>query len=241
MVKRFSLVILTALAFAKGHVAYRNLPNKLQPVHGLYVKPSVDGTTGDLYVAATEDNGVKSQWLTDQPVGFLPTAHQSVGYNPNALTDDAINTQKRAVVNAPLQYAYAYPIPGHTEGKSLPYPYSIPTPAPTQANTDVTQLNPDVAVNAGVPQYQPLQYFYPQMMSAYADLLNAFKEQATAVASAAGANEESSTAIPQTPSVWPYAYPFQYVMVDPSMWVQSQAATAVAATPSTTSTTTDSE
>ncbi|XP_013194397.2 uncharacterized protein LOC106137975 [Amyelois transitella] len=239
MVKCSGLVLLTALTFVKGHVAYRNTPNKLQPVHGLYVKPSVDGTTGDLYVAASEDSGVKSQWLTDQPVGFLPAtapAHQAlpIGYNPNAITDDPINTQKRAVVNAPLQYAYAYPVQGNTDGNAVvPYSYGIPTPNSAQTNTEsLTPRNPDAALAAGVPQYHPLQYFYPQMMSAYAELLNAFKENASVAASAVGTNDESNTATTsQSPSMWPYAYPVQYVMVDPSMWGQ---AAAVAATPSTT-------
>ncbi|KAM3963008.1 uncharacterized protein ACR2FA_002770 [Aphomia sociella] len=231
MIVRLCLVFITSLAAASGHVAYWNTPNNLQPVHGLYVKPSVDGTTGDLYVAATEENGVKSQWLNDQPVSFLPVATnhaQPLAFTPSIVSpEETVNTQNRAVVNPPIQYAYAYPVPGHTEGNSIvPYPYAISTSNPPPANPTEAPNTRDAPVAATIPHYNPFHYFYPQMISAYADLINNLKES--------GASEESGSVAHQAPAAWPqtYAYPVQYVMMDPSMWAQSQ--TASTASTSTT-------
>lgn len=243
MVKSFGLVLITALGLAKGHVAYWNTPNKLQPVHGLYVKPSVDGTTGDLYVAATEESGSKSQWLTDQPINFLPAATQPIAYASNIALPEEVNPQKRAVISSPLQYTYAYPVPGHTgDTNSLQYPYTLPTSAVTTVPSETPlPVNKDAPGSPALSQYQPFQYLYPQMLSAYADLLNAFKDTN-------GVTEETSntatTQTTQTPPVWPptYAYPVQYVMVDPSMWAQNQAAvSSTPSSPATSTTVTDIE
>lgn len=222
------LVIVTVnalLAFANGHVAYSKTPNHLHPVHGLYVKPSIDGTTGDLYVAATEENGAKTQWLTDQPIHFLPMQSQpalSTGYKP-----EEFNPHKRAVVNPPVQYAYALPGSSNVESSSVAYPYAHPT-----ANTlpPATESKTETPVPAVVPQYNPYQFFYPQMMSAYANMMSILKD--------VGLNEETaSSVVTQSSPMWPqsYAYPYQYVMVDPNAWAQVQAqAAAVPAAPSTT-------
>ncbi|XP_028170775.1 uncharacterized protein LOC114360306 [Ostrinia furnacalis] len=224
----FRLVLIVAVsaiaAGANGHVAYSKTANQLHPVHGLYVKPSVDGTTGDLYVAATEDTGAKTQWLTDQPVHFLPIQSQPglPGYNL-----EEQKTQKRAVVNPPVQYAYALPVPATTETTPAAYPYAVPAANPTLPAQ--TESKTEVPVAAAIPQYNPYQFFYPQMMSAYANMMTILKD--------AGLNEETASSAVTHPSpMWPqaYAYPYQYVMVDPSAWAQAQAqTTATPVAPST--------
>ncbi|XP_026757818.2 uncharacterized protein LOC113517362 [Galleria mellonella] len=234
MVDRLCLVFLAVIATASGRTAYWSAPDNLQPVHGLYVKPSMDGTTGDLYVAATEENGVKSQWLTDQPVNFLPVAaahtQPTVAYPPNiANSDETANTQKRAVVNPPLQYAYAYPVPGNPEGNSIvSYPYPVSASNALPSNPTEIRNTGDAPASTTLPQYNPFHYFYPQIISAYADLLNNLKET--------GNTEEATGSVTnKTPAAWPptYAYPVQYVMVDPSLWAQSQTASGVSTTSTT--------
>ncbi|CAH4037282.1 unnamed protein product [Pieris brassicae] len=166
-------------------------PSNLQPVHGLYVKPSVDGTTGDLYVAATEDNGVNSQWLTDQPINFLASASENhqLPLSFTSRDSDEVPPQKRAVLTTPIQFAQA--LPTETE-KSV---YHVPT----SDEKSTPCAHP-------APYYSPFQYFYPQMLSAIA---NAYTQK-----------EGNQEAVKAQPTAWPhaYAYPFQYVMFDPRVW-----------------------
>ncbi|CAH2086262.1 unnamed protein product [Euphydryas editha] len=225
------------LNWVQCHVLWET-PNALQPVHGLFVKPSIDGTTGDLYVAATEDNGVKSQWLTDTPVNFLPTSTQNqpkaipVSYTSSVTktsspNEETITNQKQAVITSPtVRYAYAIPVPGGEGNFFAPYPYTIP------ATTAGEGTNIPYCSSESTPQnYSPFQYFYPPMMSAIANAMNAFKE---------GDTEGGSQNItPHSPPYWPhtYGYPYQYIMVDPKAWSQSQNS----ALSSTTTTETSSE
>lgn len=208
--------------------------NQLTPVHGLYVKPSSDGTTGDLFVAATEENGVKSQWAVDKPVNFLPvsatTQPQTSGI-PVAYayptTHDENATQKRAVIpSAPVQYAYAMPVQSGTQAEgsqvaTYPYAYTIPS---TSTETPKCEHQ---ATAAQYPYQFPFQMFYPQMMSAYTNAMSILKD--------AGLTEESaSTVMSQAAPTWSpasYAYPM-YVMVDPNTWNQNQATTSTPASPS---------
>lgn len=227
---RATVVLVLALNFAHGHVAFWNTPNHLHPVRELYVKPSVDGITGDLYVAATEENGANTQWLTDQPINFLPTvaAQQApvpISYasslTATALPHDesVVTTQKRAVLTSPaIKYTYALPAPGAPDANAVPYPYgAIPAPQPIQT-TDGNRECVDVPANHVYPQYSPYHFYYPQMLSAFANALNAFSKET-------GHNEDSnSSAAPQTAPMWPYSYPVQYVMVDPTKWAQGQVA-----------------
>lgn len=222
--------------------------NQLTPVHGLYVKPSTDGITGDLFVAATEENGVKSQWAADKPINFLPVAPTvqpqataiPVAY-PSLYTtqhDESAN-QKRAVMpsaipSAPVQYAYAMPVPSGTQAEgtqvaSYPYAYTIPA-TPTETPKCEHQTT-----TSQYPSYQfPFQVFYPQMMSAYTNAMSILKD--------AGLSEDSaSTVMSQAAPMWSpasYAYPM-YVMVDPNAWNQNQATTT--STPASPTSNTQSE
>uniref|UniRef100_A0A2A4K1W2 VMP25 protein n=1 Tax=Heliothis virescens TaxID=7102 RepID=A0A2A4K1W2_HELVI len=221
--------------------------NQLSPVHGLYVKRSSDGSTGDLFVAATEENGVKSQWAVDQPINFLPVAATaqpqaaaiSVAYPASYTTaNDESATQKRAVMpSAPVQYAYAMPVQSgaateNGQVASYPYAYTIPT---ATTETSATKCEHQ----ASVPQYPyqfPFQMFYPQMMSAYTNAKSILKD--------AGLSEDSAnTVMGQAAPTWApasYAYPM-YVMVDPSAWAQNQAATTTTSTPASPAASTQSE
>lgn len=222
-----AVVIALSLTCVRGHPAYWNSPNQLHPVQGLYVKPSVDGTTGDLYVAATEDNGVKTQWLTDQPINFLPT--QTAGlplsyassFSAASLPHDEtlVSTQKRAVVTSPA-FKYTYSMPGSSDGSSISYPYSALAPANSLVPaTEGTETAEPVA--ASYPQY-PYQYYYPQMMTAFANAMSVLKD--------AGVSDDTAGSLMSQP-MWPsYTYPVQYVMVDPATWAASQAAQATPAT-----------
>lgn len=187
-------------------------PTNLQPVHGLYVKPSIDGTTGDLYVAATEENGVNSQWLTDQPINFLAAASENqqatlpvpftssvaVGSSPQ---EETITTQKRAVLtSSPIKYSLP------AEGNLLPYVATEETNTPCSHST---------------AYYSPFQYFYPQILSTIAKDYNSQKDPS----SDEGVNHAQPVA------AWPtkaavMAYPFQYVMLDPSIWAKHISATS---------------
>ncbi|CAG9783884.1 unnamed protein product [Diatraea saccharalis] len=219
----FLLTLSTAVTVSLGHVAVTKTPNELHPVHELYVKPSADGTTGDLYVAATEESGSKSQWLTDQPVHFLSAQPQPA--LPKSYAEESLNT-KRAVVNPYMQYAYAMSGAGKPDtGALATYPYALPTSSPSPAAETKTEAATTAAT--AVPQYNPYQFFYPQIMAAYTNMMNVLKET--------GMSEESATAVlSQSSSMWPqsYAYPVQYVMVDPSMWAQAQASASATSTPS---------
>lgn len=219
------VVIALSLTCVRGH------PYQLHPVQGLYVKPSVDGTTGDLYVAATEDNGVKTQWLTDQPINFLPaqTAAMPVSYTSSFSTaslphDEAVvSTQKRAVVTSPA-FKYTYALPGSSDSSAFAYPYSALTSAISSATaTEGTETAEPVA--ASYPQY-PFQYYYPQMMTAFANAMSVLKD--------AGVSDETAGSV-MSQAMWPpsYTYPVQYVMVDPAAWAASQAAAHASATTTT--------
>lgn len=223
----FILLVTSLLSSARSQTW--SGPNQLQPVHGFYVKPSSDGTTGDLYVAATEESGTKAQWLTDQPVNFLPAATSTqatagqaipVAYPTYSAPDESSNTQKRAVITSPLapvQYAYALPF-NPTEGAQFPYPYAYPTASSTPETSSATQCEKAAAAATTVP-YSPYQFFYPHMMQAYANAKNVLKESGMS-------DDKASSVIPQASPFWPnsYSYPSypMYMMVDPSAWAQSQ-------------------
>lgn len=224
------LIILTvASVCVKGQGTRCNGLNQLHPVHGLYVKPSIDGTTGDLYVAATEESGVKTQWLTDAPINFLPVAsasqtHQTtipVSFAPGLPQEETgTATQKRAVISPTVQYAYAMPVTSTSEGNPIsPYPYPIPiTSLTTNPSETATSSCPMDAAKANIPQYSPFQYFYPHMLSAYSNAMSVLKD--------AGLSDDTASSImTQASPMWsPYSYP-TYVMVDPATWAQSQTTT----------------
>ncbi|CAH0721811.1 unnamed protein product, partial [Brenthis ino] len=210
----------------------------LQPVHGLYVKPSSDGTTGDLYVAASEDDGVKSQWITDQPINFLSSAseHQPSKTHPITLTttltknsspnEETITSQKRAVITSPVvKYAYALPVPGADGNLLAPYPYVTPTVTASSEGSNISPCPTEIPTQA----YSP--YFYPYMLSALANAINSLKD-------VENSDENTPTIASQASPYWPhtYTYPYQYVMVDPKAWLQNQNAA-----PSSTISTTSSE
>lgn len=206
-------------------------PKQLHPVHGLYVQPSADGSTGDLYVAATEDSGSKTQWLTDQPINFLPVG-AATQQHPKTVPlpytssfsasghDESQSTQKRAVMTSPpVQYAYALPVSGGTEG-ALTYPYAIPAMASTQSASSSSESSSTPCAEgttAAIP-YNPFQFFYPHMMSAYGNAKSILKQSGMS-------DESAGTIVSQAAPMWsPYsAYPM-YVMMDPSAWSQAQAA-----------------
>lgn len=247
-----ALVLALAFNLARGHSDYWRTPNHLQPVHGLYIKPSTDGTTGDLYVAATEENGVKAQWLTDQPVNFVqtPAAQHMAQHTTQHATlplsylssltaaalphdESIVMTQKRAVITSPaIKYAYALPVPGSPEGSAVPYPYALPSaPSITATSSETsTECSDNPNTSLAYPQYP--YFYYPQMMAAFAHAMSsALKE--------VGAGDEtlSSTAQPaQSSAMWPYSYPYpmQYVMMDPNAWARSLTAAAPATLPTTT-------
>lgn len=239
-----ALVIALAFNLARGHVPYWRTPNHLQQVHGLYIKPSTDGTTGDLYVAATEESGAKAQWLTDQPVNFLPTPSGQHGPLPmsylSSMTAAALpqdesvaRTQKRAVLTSPaIKYAYALPMTGTPEGSVVPYPYAMPS-APTITATSSessTECCDNTNTSALHPGYAFL--YYQQMMAAVAHAMSsALKE--------AGATDETSKSTAQgaqSATTWPFSlpYPVQYVIMDPKAWAQNQTTPSPAAQLTTT-------
>ncbi|KAJ2952952.1 hypothetical protein O0L34_g7324 [Tuta absoluta] len=232
------LVFAVALNFARAHVAFLGGANHLHAVQGLYVKPSSDGTTGDLYVAATED---KPQWLAENPLNLL-TQYAS------SLPEEAIANQKRAIVTSPqIKYTYAMPMAGgvaaNAVSQMLPYPIALSGETTTAAaegseTTDPAATTATIpaanAAAAAIPYYQHPYYqmYYSQMMSAFANALNAAPKEGS---SEEGTNTLATTA-PQA-SAWPYSYPVQYVMVDPSAWAKVQAGVN-APTTSTTETST---
>lgn len=128
-----SVVLALTIVYTRAHLAYW-APNPLQAVQGLYVKPSSDGHTGDLYVAASEDNGVNSQWVADKPINFLPANHpQAVTYSSSYASntspgEEVVTTQKRAIFSSPTaKYTYASPASNDANGNALPsYPYALP-------------------------------------------------------------------------------------------------------------------
>ncbi|XP_034840178.1 uncharacterized protein [Maniola hyperantus] len=220
------VILSLALVCVRSHVIWE-APNELHPVHGLYVKPSMDGTTGDLYVAATEENGRKSEWLTDQPVNFhtlaatvLKPKTVPLSATETSLQEDKITTQKRAVITSPtMKYAYAHaidntayalPISG-VEGNVGSYPYAIPASVPSEAS--IPPCSPNIPAQMG--QLYPFQYVYPQMMSAIASAMSAYKGKE---------DSEEKTPIATPTPYWPqaYGYPYQYVFIDPNTWAQSQ-------------------
>lgn len=228
------LLFLFYFNWAQCHVLWETT-NTLQPVHGLFVKPSIDGTTGDLYVAATEDDGVKSQWLTDTPVNFLPTTTQNqpksnpVSYTSSVTktsspNEETVTNQKQAVITSPaVRYAYAIPVPGGEGNFFAPYPYAIPAATAGEGTN-----TPYCASESTAQTYSPFPYFYPSMMSAITNAMSFFK----------GETEGGSQNItPQSPPYWPhtYGYPYQYIMIDPKTWSQGQNSALASTTPTETS------
>ncbi|XP_035436576.2 uncharacterized protein LOC118266986 [Spodoptera frugiperda] len=220
----------------------------LTPVHGLYVKPSADGTKGDLFVAATEENGVKSQWTLDQPISILPVSTQPqaasvpVAYSPVYATHEESTLQKRSALttptpSAPVQYAYAMPVssttPVETTGTAASYPYAY-TMTATATATETPKC--EHQTNAVQYPYQfPYHMFYPQMMmSAYTNAMSILKD--------AGFSEDSANSVMAHASpMWSptsYAYPM-YVVIDPKPCSQEEATTTTP-TPTSTSTTPNS-
>ncbi|XP_013145985.1 PREDICTED: uncharacterized protein LOC106109128 [Papilio polytes] len=193
----FSLVYST-----KSDAANFIVPKQLTPVHGLFVKPSEDGTTGDLYVAASEDSGVDSQWLTEHPINFLPASTQA---------------QKTVVTSPPVKYAYALPIPGMPDTKGFsPYPFGLYAPhnykAAEESQCQLEGLMPPTSL----PAY-PYPFYYPHMMAALTATLNPHKEEE---------NDGASRDALPIPQHWPgYAYPYQYIVLDPAAWAQTQTTT----------------
>ncbi|CAH0701678.1 unnamed protein product [Spodoptera exigua] len=221
----------------------------LAPVHGLYVKTSADGTKGDLFVAATEENGVKSQWALDQPIGVLPVSTQPqaasvpVAYTPvYATTHEESTPQKRSTLttptsSTPVQYAYAVPVssstPVETTGTVASYPYAY-----TMTATATATETPKCEHQASAVQYPyqfPFHMFYPHMMSAYTNAMSILKE--------AGFSEDSASSVmAQASPMWSptsYAYPM-YVMIDPKPCTQDQTTTTTS-TPATTTSNTSEE
>ncbi|XP_050667935.1 uncharacterized protein LOC126967490 [Leptidea sinapis] len=202
-----------------GNVIWET-PENLQPVHGLFVKPSSDGTTGDLFVAATEDSGIKSQWLSEQPINFLSAAAQTLPNTAPVFTgsisslsspqEESVTTQKRAVLTSPT-VKYTYNLPIATEEDDL-----VKNPIVTSSLSPSTaeETEGSCAASPAVQQYSPYHYIYPHMLSTIVNTLNAYKEP--------GKTDDNKVATVQTP-FWPqaYAYPFQYVVVDPSTWTTS--------------------
>ncbi|CAH2241232.1 uncharacterized protein LOC120624393 [Pararge aegeria] len=214
MYKVIHIVVFSLAALSARSQVIWEPPAELHPVHGLYVKPSSDGTTGDLYVAATEENGIKSQWLTDQPINFLPAATNlqpktvPLTSSPTKTSPrgDKITNQKRAIITSPA-VKYAYTLPGAEN--LVPYPYAAPTNPPSEGS-----VTPPCSKDIPAQPY-PFQYFYPQMMSAITNVMKSYKESES--------TEENTPIAAPTP-YWPqaYGYPYQYVFIDPNTWAQSQ-------------------
>lgn len=223
-----AVVLVLAVIQVRGHLVWND--PELQPVQGLYVKPSSDGISGDLYVAATEDNGVQSQWLTEQPVNFLraPSQHQHSAIphfaSNNDLSGDEtlIATQKRAVINDQAANYYNQHS-GTPETAYAPYNYAGIPSAKTEAlpATESSQVQA-APTPAAIPQYSPYHYMYPHMMyAAYANAVKAYQD-------AGKGKEDSSINNKITPfptAMWPTTsyYPMQYLMMDPTAWAKSQA------------------
>lgn len=246
MRKFIALVLALVFNLCNGHGTYWGTPNHLHPVHGLYIKPSTDGTTGDLYVAATEENGAKAQWLTDQPVNFLPSPaaqHAALpisylsGLSAAALPHEdhqsVATTQKRAVITSPaIKYTYTLPVPGSSGGSMVPYPYNLP-PAPvttTTSSESSTECSDKPTTSVAYSHYPT--FYYSQMMAAFAQAMkSAVKETGTT-------NEAGTSAAQaiQSAAMWPYTYPYpvQYIVIDPKAWAESQIAAATATQPTTT-------
>ncbi|XP_014370213.2 uncharacterized protein LOC106720145 [Papilio machaon] len=223
-------VILLVIYSTKSNAANFIVPKQLTPVHGLFVKPSEDGITGDLYVAASEDSGVDSQWLTEHPINFLPASTQAqaasapVTFTSSLTTSSSphektvTNKKKTVVTSPPVKYAYALPIPGAPDMNGFsPYPFGLYAPHNYKAEESQCQME-GLTPPTSLPSY-PYPFYYPHMMAALAGALNSHKE---------GENDGASrTALP-VPHHWPgtYAYPYQYIMLDPAAWSsQSQSQT----------------
>lgn len=216
-----TLLVLLAilLASSEGHILQWT-PNSLAQVQGLYVKPSFDGATGDLYVAATEDEGKKTQWVADQPINFLGSAAQqvapaSVAYSTSvgAPVNGIVTSHQQAVYTSPTTKYYYSP----DSNAVAPCPHA--------------QANPVDAAAVQYPmdyyraQYAMLQYFYPYILQTAAlTAANALKE--------AGLSDEMTQAVMSRTSLWsPYSYPTQYANgAVQNSWPQQKQVTAVPAT-----------
>lgn len=222
-------VILLVVYSTKSDAANFIVPKQLTPVHGLFVKPSEDGTTGDLYVAASEDSGVDSQWLTEHPINFLPASTQAQAASApvtftSSLTSSSsphektVTTKKKTVVTSPpFKYAYALPIPGmpDTNGFSQ-YPFGLYAPHNYKASEESQCQLEGLMPPTSLPAY-PYPFYYPHMIAALTATLNPHKEEE---------NDGASRAALPIPQHWPgYAYPYQYIVLDPAAWAQTQTTT----------------
>ncbi|GBP27943.1 hypothetical protein EVAR_83572_1 [Eumeta japonica] len=229
------ILIFFIITNVKAHSTASNAENRLQPVSGLYVQPSADGATGDLYVAASEDNGVQTQWIADQPINILPTgaAAQTQQVSPAAACTPSLAPQTpsegesssavhmRSFIMNPLQYASATTLPMPASyGIVSPYQYAVAAMNSSPGETDASKLTEGLPTKIIQTRthYVPLQFLYPGL--------------ANAEASTAGdTNKEDSKVdgpTPQSPvPVWPYPYTYptmQYVAINPSMYDQNQTA-----------------
>ncbi|XP_063531034.1 uncharacterized protein LOC134742038 [Cydia strobilella] len=235
MFKGFAVFAL-AFASARGHLAWPG--GDFQAVQGLYIKPSSDGTTGDLYVAATEDNGVSSQWLTDQPVNFLaagshpkPTALPLFSaLSSNALPlEESTSTQKRAAITGPAA-KYAYGLPAESGYSSYGY---AGIQSPKSEAVPATATKPEastIASGSAVTQY-PYNYLYPHMVqAAYSSALKVLKDAGVGSEDASNNN----VVAPYPTSYWPASYyPMHYIMMDPTAWAKKHAAALTTTTAAT--------
>ncbi|CAB3255357.1 unnamed protein product [Arctia plantaginis] len=238
----FISVIVTSVTSYPGYWSSTNL----NPVHSLYVKPSSDGSKGDLFVAASEDSGVKSQWMVDQPINFLPIAAAT---QPQATTlpvtcpftthNDETSTHKRAVMPNPvsspqIQYAYALPVSSTENNPLSSYPYVYPVPF--NPENPASKCEP----SSTAPHYpfpSPFQFFYPQMMSAYSNAMTILKD--------AGLSDDAANSVMahHASPMWgssPYAYPM-YLMVNPGSWYQNQDSNATTSPPTSSPSTKEEE
>lgn len=239
----FISIIVTSVRSYPGYWGSTNL----NPVHGLYVKPSSDGSKGDLFVAASEDNGVKSQWMVDQPISFLPIAAATQSQAtalpvPCSFThNDDSSTHKRAVMPSPVsnpqvQYAYALPsvVPSTENNPLASYPYAYPLPLSSE--NPAPKCEPS-STSSQYPFPFPFQFFYPQMMSAYSNAVTILKD--------AGLSDDAANSVMahHASPMWgssPYSYPM-YVMVNPGSWYQNQESKTTPSTPNSSPNTKEEE
>lgn len=197
--KLITVIISFLITHIKSHLIL-NESKDLNPVHGLFVKPSFDGSTGDLYVAATEENGEKSQWLADTSINFLPPEEKIVPETTKTTSQEEITTkQPKIIASQKLKYAYVLPIP-RSAGSLMPLPYAIAT------------VTSPCAMGS-----QNLNHLYPQMLSSVANAMNALY----------GTTDQKATSTPlQAAQFWPNVFPLSsfppYLVMAPRSWTQTQ-------------------
>lgn len=201
--KNFKLITIITTFFVtsiENHLIL-NETKDLHPVHGLFVKPSNDGSTGDLYVAATEENGEKSQWLADTSINFLTTSEKTAPETTKATSQEEILTNQQKIVASPkLKYAYVLPVP-RSASNLMPLPYTIAT----------------VTSPCTMGSSQNLLQLYPQMLSSVANAMNSLYETS---------NQKSSNTPLQATQFWPTGFPLTslppYIVMAPRSWTQTQ-------------------